>query len=71
MLKAMIFLKLGNFFGLITLIITIMIGPPILLTIIGFLVKKKWPKMGKVFFILGGLYLLIGLGFCGTILMNN
>ena len=54
--------------GLIIILVLIMIGPPILLTIIGFAVKKNNPKAAKVLFILAALYLLIGLGICGSLM---
>ncbi|MFC4739807.1 hypothetical protein ACFO3U_07355 [Flavobacterium ponti] len=54
--------------GLIIILVLIMVGPPILLTIIGFAVKKNNPKAAKVLFILAALYLLIGLGICGSLM---
>ncbi|MEL1239887.1 hypothetical protein [Flavobacterium flavipallidum] len=64
----MIALEVGNLNGLIIFILGIMIGPPIILTLIGFAVKKQSPKGAKVLFILAALYLLIGLGICGSLL---
>lgn len=57
-----------NFGGIIFVIILIMLGPPVLLSIIGFAIKKDKPTTAKVFFILAALYLLIGLGICGSLL---
>jgi hypothetical protein len=54
--------------GLIIILVLIMVGPPILLTIIGFAVKKNNTKAAKVLFILAALYLLIGLGICGSLM---
>lgn len=62
-------LEVGNLGGLFVLIIAIMIGPPIVLTIIGFSVKKYNPNTAKVLFILAAIYLLIGLGICGSMLV--
>ncbi|GEL10425.1 hypothetical protein SAMN05192550_0536 [Flavobacterium glycines] len=57
-----------DFGGIIVIMIMIMVVPPILLSIIGFAMKKDKPRTAKVFFILAALYLLIGLGICGSIL---
>lgn len=38
---------------------------PLILTIIGFAIKQKRPKTGKILFICAATYLIIGLGFCG------
>lgn len=65
----MIALEVGNLDGLFILILSIMFGPPLLLTFIGFIVKKNAPKSAKVLFILAALYLLIGLGICGSMLV--
>lgn len=64
----MIALEVGNLDGLVAFFVLIMLGPPILFTIIGFSVKKNSPNAAKVLFILGGLYLIIGLGICGGML---
>ncbi|SIQ02843.1 hypothetical protein [Maribacter ulvicola] len=59
----------GNLDGLATFLIMIMFGPAILFLIIGailFNYKKK--KAGKVFMILAGVYCLISLGLCGTMM---
>jgi hypothetical protein len=61
-------LEVGNLNGLVAFFVAIMVGPPVLFTIIGFAVKKNNPKTAKVLFILGAVYLLIGLGICGGLL---
>ncbi|MFA9187184.1 hypothetical protein AAGV33_06280 [Flavobacterium sp. FBOR7N2.3] len=66
----MIALEVGNLDGLFLILVLIMIGPPVLLAIIGFAVKKNNSKAAKVFFILAALYLLIGLGICGSLLAS-
>jgi len=38
---------------------------PLILTIIGFAIKKNRPKAAKTLFICAAAYLIIGLGFCG------
>ena len=60
----------GNYDGIIYFFLAIMLGPPILLGIIGLGLYKKHKKASKVFFILAGLYLLISLGICGTLMMS-
>ena len=61
-------LEVGNLDGLVAFFVAIMVGPPILMAIIGFAIKKNSPNAAKVCFIIGGLYLIIGLGICGTLL---
>lgn len=55
--------------GLVIILVLIMIGPPILLAIIGFSIKKNNSKSAKIFFILATLYLLVGLGICGSLMI--
>jgi len=59
-------LEPGNLDGLVVLIIAIMFGPAILLTIIGFIVKKSNKKAAKVLFILATIYVIVSLGICGA-----
>lgn len=61
-------LEVGNLDGLLTLIIAIMLGPAILLAIIGFAVLKKNKKAAKILFILAVVYLIISLGICGALI---
>jgi len=61
-------LEVGNLDGLVAFFAAIMVGPPILMAIIGFAIKKNSPNGAKVCFIIGALYLIIGLGICGTLL---
>ncbi|MEW4922283.1 hypothetical protein [Algibacter sp. 2305UL17-15] len=56
-----------NLDGLLYLIIAIMLGPAILLALIGFLVRGKNKKAAKVLFILAVVYVLISLGVCGAL----
>ncbi|WP_395076901.1 hypothetical protein [Flavobacterium sp.] len=65
----MIALEVGNLGGLVVILILIMVGPPIVLSIIGFAVRSNSPKTAKILFILAALYLLIGLGICGGLIM--
>lgn len=62
-------LEIGNLNSIFILIIVIMIGPPIVLTLIGFGVKKNNPNAAKVLFILAAIYLLVGLGICGSLMI--
>ena len=57
-----------NLDGLIYLIVGIMLGPAILLTIIGFAVLKKNKKAAKVLFILATIYVIVSLGICGALI---
>ena len=54
--------------GLIILSIVIMLSPAIILTIIGFNLKKRKPETSKVLFIIATVYAIVGLGICGVLL---
>jgi len=58
-----------NLNGIIYLILGIMLGPPLLLVLIGLSLKKGQPKAAKIFYILAGIYLVIGLGICGSLMI--
>jgi hypothetical protein len=66
----MILLDISNdgFVLMIILILLILLGVPIILSIIGLVLRKKKPKTAKVLFIIAAVYVLIGLGICGTIM---
>lgn len=69
MITNTIFLEVGNLDGLVYLILLILLGPPIFLSIIGLILfKTKNRKAGKIFFILAGVYLVVGLGICGALM---
>lgn len=51
---------------MIILILLILLGVPIILSIIGLILRKKKPKTAKVLFIISVVYVLIGLGICGS-----
>ncbi|NJM78726.1 MAG: hypothetical protein HC854_02210 [Flavobacterium sp.] len=55
--------------GLIIFIVFIMIGPPIILTVLGLAIRKNNPTAAKVLYILAVVYLLVGLGICGSMMM--
>ena len=57
-----------NLDGLIYLIVGIMLGPAILMAIIGFAVLKKNKKAAKVLFILATIYVIVSLGVCGALI---
>ena len=54
--------------AIILLIFAIMFGPPLLFTIIGvvFSIKKR-KKTAKGWYIAALVYLIVGLGFCGSL----
>lgn len=58
-----------NLDGVVILIILIMVGPALLLAIIGIGIRKKNKKAAKVFFILAVIYLVISFGICGGMMM--
>ncbi|WP_396179475.1 hypothetical protein [Flavobacterium sp.] len=62
----MIALEGGSYGGIIILFIAIMVEPPIFLTIIGLSIRKKYLKAAKVLYILATVYLIAGLGICGS-----
>lgn len=67
----MMFLE-ANLDGLLTVLIIIMIGPSILLTIIGGILNyNQKKKAAKVFFILAVIYLVISFGICGVLINLN
>lgn len=58
-----------NFDGLITVLILIMIGPSVILAIIGGILRYNGKKKAaKVLFILAVVYLVISLGICGGLM---
>lgn len=59
----------GNLDGIVILIVAVMLGPAILLAIIGLALRKNYKKASKVFFILAVVYLIISLGVCGAIMV--
>lgn len=64
-------LEVGNLDGLFVLIILIMFGPAMLLGLIGIiLMAKNKKKPGKVLMILAGVYILISLGVCGSMIVG-
>jgi hypothetical protein len=66
----MVALEVENLNGIVGLFAGIMLGPPLLLTIIGFAIKRQSLKTAIVLFVLAGLYLLVGLGVCGSLLTS-
>lgn len=59
-----------EFGGIIFIMLMILFGPPLILSIIGYAIRVDKPKKAKVFYILAALYLLIGLGICGSMLVQ-
>lgn len=59
----------GNGLGpLIVAIFLIANSPAIIGILIGLAIRKNKPNTAKYLFILSGIYLIIGLGICGSIL---
>lgn len=67
----MLALEIGNLDGLLFLIIAVMVGPSILLGIIGAFLWKKYRKAAKILFILAVVYLLISFGICGALIVGS
>lgn len=59
----------GNYEGIFIFVIAIMIAPPVILSLIGFAIRKSYPDVAKVLYILSAIYLIIGLGLCGSMMM--
>ncbi|MBA6151985.1 hypothetical protein [Gelidibacter maritimus] len=60
-----------NLDGLLTVLILIMVGPSIVLAIIGgILYYNQKKKAAKVFFILAVIYLVISFGICGVLISS-
>ncbi len=70
MIISSIFLEGGNYDAIIYLILLILLGPPIFLALIGLILfKTQNRKAGKIFFILAGIYLVVGLGICSALMV--
>ncbi|MEZ4794559.1 MAG: hypothetical protein R2773_03625 [Flavobacteriaceae bacterium] len=55
---------------LILIILFVVFGIPLLLAIIGLVFYSKGKKkIGKILFIIAGVYLLISLGICGSMML--
>lgn len=62
-------LEVGDLSGLVFLIVLIMFGPALLFLVIGLILRSKQKKKAaKVLFILAGVYLLVSLGICGSLM---
>ncbi|WP_025742313.1 hypothetical protein [Aquimarina pacifica] len=69
MILDLLFVEGGNYDAILYFFILILLGPPALLALIGFIVfTNKKRKAAKVLFILSGVYLVIGLGICGMLM---
>jgi len=54
----------ADLLGLIILIYSILLVPPIVLFLIGFFLRKKRKEVSKTLYIIAVAYLLIGLSYC-------
>jgi len=59
----------ANYDAIVYLILAIMLGPAILLAVIGFLLRKANKKAAKIFFILAVAYAIISFGICGSMMI--
>jgi hypothetical protein len=59
----------GDYTMVFVFVLGIMLGVPLILTIIGISCRNKHPKTSKVLFIIAGVYLLISLGVCGSMML--
>ncbi len=64
----LLFLEGGNYMGLFILILVVMLLPAIIMTLIGFGLKKSKPKTAKILFIISVTYIIICLGICGSMM---
>jgi len=62
--------SLGDALAMIFLLIAgIMVGPPIILLIIGLTKRKKDPSQAKTFYLLALVYILVSGGICASMVM--
>ncbi|MEZ4855352.1 MAG: hypothetical protein R2812_02615 [Gelidibacter sp.] len=59
----------ADYTAIFIIVLAIMFGPPILLGIIGLSYRNTNKKTAKVFYILAVTYLVLGLGFCGSMML--
>ncbi len=59
----------GNYLGIFLLVLAIMFLPPLILLIIGLVIRVKNRKTSKILIILSVVYLLISLGVCGSMMV--
>lgn len=65
----LLFFEPGNlFWPVVIMSLMFVVGPALLLTIIGLVIRKNNKKAAKVLFIIAAVYFVIGAGFCGTML---
>ena len=60
----------GDYTMVVVLILGVMFLVPLVLGLIGLSYRKTQPKTSKVFFIIAGVYLLISLGVCGSMMLG-
>jgi len=53
---------------LIMMIVALWLVPPIILLIVGSAQSEKRPTLGKILFIIAGIWFLIGGGMCGGVI---
>ncbi|MCB0456279.1 MAG: hypothetical protein R2776_05695 [Flavobacteriaceae bacterium] len=67
----MVLLEGGYLDGLIYLVLAVLLGPAIILAIIGAALKKKYKKAAKVLFIIAVVYSIVSLGIFGALMYNK
>jgi len=58
----------GDGIALIILLVALMWIIPIVMLIIGLIVSKSKPKTSKILLIISGIWLVIGIGVCGSMM---
>ena len=69
-MKTVLPLEVDNLDGLVALLVLIMVGPALVLLVIGLLLRRSNKKAAKIFYILAGIYLIVGLGICGGLMAS-
>lgn len=69
MIFKLLFFEGGDYSIIVHILLLILLGPPALLSGIGIILfRKNYRRAGKIFFIIAGIYLIVGLGICGALL---
>jgi hypothetical protein len=55
----------ADYAGVVILVLLVMFGVPIIIFIIGGLIRKKYKIVSNILFIIATIYLIVSLGFCG------
>ena len=66
----MILLEIGNSLDFLVYLIFLLWAIPIVMFIVGLVKLKSSPRIAKALLIVSGIWLLIGLGCCGALLLE-